>query len=392
MLKNIAYTFLSKLWAMLLTFLLILLTTHYLGKEGRGEISNWTAAINLLTQIGLCFGGPALVYFASRYNNKHLLKNIFTYNVFLSILSIGIIYIFYRQLNLSIYIPIIAFINVSFLSFSILLTGHNKIGKVNKLNNICITLQAAFFASTCYYTEPTGIIYLICFAGSLLLTSIIGYSYLDREQTPALSNTVSLNNFLAKGVYSQLSNIFQLMNYRLSYFLIPFFLDESFLGIFSVAIALGEAVWLAGKSLAFINLGNVASGQIDKSSIKRSILLSFIITGMCCLVLYIIPNETYGYVFGKQFIDVKQQLIYLFPGIILCSLSFVPAAYFAGKGEFKYNNMVAILGFVLTALLNYVYIPKFELQGAALSFDVALGVSSIILLGVFYRKINIIQK
>lgn len=117
MLKNIAYTFLSKLWAMLLTFLLILLTTHYLGKEGRGEISNWTAAINLLTQIGLCFGGPALVYFASRYNNKHLLKNIFTYNVFLSILSIGIIYIFYRQLNLSIYIPIIAFINVSFLSF-----------------------------------------------------------------------------------------------------------------------------------------------------------------------------------------------------------------------------------------------------------------------------------
>ncbi len=389
MLKKIAYTFLSKMWALVLTFLLILLTTHYLGKEGRGAISNWTAAINLLTQIGLCFGGPALVYFASRYNNQHLLKNIFRYNIVVSILSVGIIYIFYQQLDLGIYIPIIAFINVVFISFSMLLTGHNRIGKVNVLNNICITLQVAIFAFICYTMQPTAIIYLLCFAAALFATSIIGYLFLNNERTTTLPNMVTQNSFVSKGVYSQMSNIFQLMNYRLSYFLIPFFLNESYLGIYSVAIALGEAIWLAGKSIALINLGNVASGQIDKSSIKRSILLSFTITGICCLILYIIPNETYIYVFGKQFFEVKQQLIYLFPGIVLCSLQFVPAAYFAGKGDFKYNNIAAICGFVLTALLNYIYIPQLGLQGAALAFDVALAVSSIILLVSFYRKINI---
>ncbi len=373
---------------MVLTFFLILLSTHYLGKDGRGEISNWTAAINLLTQLGLCFGGPSLVYLASRYNNKHLLKNIFLYNILLTAISIAVIYIFYKQFDLSIYIAVIAFINITFLSLSMLLTGHNHIGSVNLLNNIFITLQVLFFALACYYTQPTAFIYLASLAAALLVTSIIGYTFLNTSPSPTLSNTITLNTFISKGIYAQLSNIFQMMNYRLSYFLIPFFLDDSYLGIFSVAIALGEAIWLAGKSIAFINLGNVAIGQVDKASIKRSILLSFIITGMCCLVLYIIPNQTYIYIFGKQFSEVKQQLTYLFPGIILCSLQFVPAAYFAGRGEFKYNNLAAICGFILTALLNYIYIPTLGLPGAALAFNVALGVSSILLLARFYNKIN----
>jgi hypothetical protein len=170
--------------------------------------------------------------------------------------------------------------------------------------------------------------------------------------------------------------------------LIPFFLSEAHLGIFSVAIALGEAIWLAGKSIALINLGNVASGHTDKPAIKRSILISFAITGISCLILYVIPNDLYMYIFGKNFSEVKQQLIYLFPGIILCSLQFVPAAYFGGKGKFKYNNYAAIVGFALTAILNYIYIPKLELQGAALAFDVALAVSSLILLVTFYKTIN----
>ncbi len=374
---------------MVLAFLLILLTTHELGREGRGEISNWTAAINLFTQLGLCFGGPALVYFASRYNNKHLLKNIFLYNIVLSIVSVGITFLFYKQLNLGIYIPIIAFINVAFLSFSMLLTGHNKIVKANMLSNIYITLHVLLFAIASYYMQVNSMIYLACFGTALLATSMIGYIFISKVDSPTLSDTVSMEVFVGKGFYSQLSNIFQLMNYRLSYFLIPFFLSGSYLGIFSVAIALGEAIWLAGKSIALINLGNIASGQIDKRGIKRSILLSFTITGMCCLVLYIIPTETYIYIFGKQFFDVRQQLIYLFPGIILCSLQFVPAAYFAGKGEFKYNNFAAIIGFLLTAILNYIYIPQLGLQGAALAFDVTLAVSSLILLGAFYKRIQL---
>ena len=53
---------------------------------------------------------------------------------------------------------------------------------------------------------------------------------------------------LKYGILGQTANVFQLINYRLSYYLIDAFAGRASLGVFSAATQISEGLWIFGKS------------------------------------------------------------------------------------------------------------------------------------------------
>ena len=64
------------------------------------------------------------------------------------------------------------------------------------------------------------------------------------------------------------SSILQILNQRISYFFISFFLSISDLGIFSLAVQITESIKLVGTSISDVLLTKLSNTKAKKESIQ----------------------------------------------------------------------------------------------------------------------------
>jgi O-antigen/teichoic acid export membrane protein len=272
---------------------------------------------------------------------------------------------------------------------SMILIGQERIRAINiitiaQILTIFVVLLVFYFLTD--YREV--MVYVIALYGSfgvLFLGTLVLVS--TRLRWGDLSGMKQvIRDILKFGSWAQTANIFQLLNYRISYYFIERFLGEASLGVYSTGVQLSEGVWLVPRSMSMVQYSRITNektreyaARITLAFSKIGVLLSILLVG----ILMLLPTSFYTWIFGPEFSGVKVVIISLAVGIITLSFSILISTFFIGLGKPVHSAIASGIGLVFTLGLSLWLIPIYGIVGAGIAASVAYTSSTIYQLILF---------
>jgi len=372
--RLIAITFMSRTGTAVLNFLTIILLSRFLGPDGKGIATRLIVIISGIQIVCDFMGGAALVYLSSRYSLRSLLVPAWTWSILVSITALILIRIIDPGLfqQYGAHIAVLSIINSTLNQHLHIFNGREKFRWVNLLNLlqalligislfIFLKVDTDVFAYTMALYVGWGIVWLISLVLLAEVSKKPAVALQDREATEDnWENVIPVANgmrILLKYSFSnQFGHLLQFANQRIAYFLLVDFA----LGIYSNAVSLAESVWLIASSIAMIQYGKIANNNDKNKAAEMTAVLfrsAVLLSTLACLVLLLVPVDVYTFLFGKEFAPVKENLLFLLPGIIFISGYLIIGHYFSGTGQFMKNNYAIAAGLAVTILsFGFLYI------------------------------------
>lgn len=274
-----------------------------------------------------------------------------------------------------------------------ILAGEQQIAVVNNAEFIGRVAQfvSIFILSAALYLSgkrlSVGALFLVTLSASVLINLLLLVSLGFRFQ---LSRDLSgLRGATAFAAPCYAANLAQFLNYKLDVFVVGFFAGTASVGRYTLAVSLGQLLWLMSNSVATVLLPKIAASKDDNVSIRhtaRVTRLSLWATAVCGLALAILATQAIPLAYGEAFRPSVMALLWLLPGIVLFSIANVLAAYIAGVGKPRLNLLVSGVSLVVTITLDLLLIPKLNLIGAAIASTVSYSLSALLLVVFFKRE------
>ncbi len=396
--RNVIITFSSKIAILLLNFFIVTITARLWGAEGRGLITLFATDLSMIAIFTNVFTSSSTSYYISKLGRNKLMSQAYLITFFIAAVIAAILSFTKDTANLS----VILFFTASLLG---LITFHNSLfigkQKINYFNLITILqplLHLGFMMVYHYIFQKIGIYnHNGCFAyfyGQMtsLFVIIILCHILTRKVTGEPFK-LQIDKYAIKqsfnfGWQTELSNLLQLFNYRLSYYFLDALSGLGSVGIFSIGVTISEAIWTLSKSISVVQYSNVLKkgDSIDsRRETSRMALISFVASTACMGILLLIPQQFFAWIFGPQFIGVKRVLLLMAPGVLAIAASNVFGNYFSAIGKLKILIAKSAIGLIITILLSIFLIPRFDIDGACIVNSSSYIISSIILIIWFKR-------
>lgn len=388
MLQKVLHTFITSLLIAGTTFLTTSLLSGYFGAAGVGEVGVFLFVCSLIAVLSAVFGSSTIVYVLPKYKFNTVFTVSFIWALLSSLLFTSIAFLFHydqQHTNWLIGISIIQSIFVNNLSFLLAL---NKIKAYNLFRLAQPVLLIALF-ETCHLTNQHISIdfYLMLIMISYVVPTIISLTYLSPNFRNNRFNFADFKKvvvtFFSFGGVGQLTNLFQQLNYRVSYFILALFWTKSDIGAMVLALTFVDGIWLFKNSISLLKYVQTSINEKTTYSNSGLIKISFIVTLGLLVTALLIPNPIYVYFFGRDFSSLKTLLMLMSPGILCMTATSVFANYFAGLGKVKFNLASAFTGFVVSVPFSYLLIKNYGIFGAAIANNIPLITGSFV---TFYLR------
>jgi O-antigen/teichoic acid export membrane protein len=392
MLKNISSTLITKLITAVLSFIVVVITTHAFGASGRGIIGILNVTIYFTVLVSGLIGGNNLVYLSPRRSIFNLFFASYIFSLIICVLSsIFVILIgflpsiyFYNVLILSI-ITCFWTINSYILIGKKLIKENNNVYLLSSFINIVVIIVlfkilhiqniASYIYSMYFYN---GIIFLF--------SLIIVLKEIDfRNEKFAFNSIYESFKF---GLYAQFSMLLQYFTYRSGYFFLNLTKGLEQVGIFSTAFQIVDSVWIISKSIALVQYSEVSNSKNTDDSIIQTLYLAkigFIVTAIVFIPMLIAPKALYSFVFGSDFGNIKTILLIFTFGAIVFGYSTVICHYFSGIGKYYYNTILSAIGLVLVIIPSVIFYKFYDMFVASLITSSSLFLYSILVTVVFIK-------
>ncbi|MDR2979615.1 MAG: polysaccharide biosynthesis C-terminal domain-containing protein [Bacteroidales bacterium] len=389
--KNILQTVFSKGLILLFNFAVVVISTQLWGAEGRGFIALFIADLGLIGILGNIFTGSSVSYYLSQLGASRLSGQAYLWIFITSILG-GAIFYFHenQQIALPFFITscffgIIAFHNSLFI-------GSQKINYYNILTLLQPALLLIFIIAF-YFLFPAIGYFIYFYAQIVSLTVLVGIALILRKRyiskLKLQIDKEAIGKSFAFGWQTELSNLLQFVNYRLSFYFLGALSGTAPVGVFSIGITIAEAIWIISRSISLVQYSHVLSHgdtpQARKETMKVSLISLWASLGTI-VILLLIPEPVFGFIFGEEFVGVKKVLLYLSPGVLAIAISNVYGNYFSAIGQLKILILKSGTGVIVTVLLSYLLIGKYGITGACIVNSVSYMITSVVLLVWFLKR------
>jgi len=375
-----------------------------LGSQGKGIYSLAILLPSLLVMLGSLGIGQASVFYVGK--KKYSPNKIFANNIILSFLLsivcflIGLVVIlFFRDslfpgiANIYLFLALFLIPFQFFLNFvNYILLGLQRIKEFNFisiLQSFVFLILLSIFLLIFKFGVKTVIVsnILSCFIGSVALfylaKKIIGNFHLH-------FNKSYFKDAFRYGFKVYLGNIIGFLHYRIDIFLINIFLNPIAVGLYSVATALSENIWLVSQSAGRVLFPKVSSETDEKRLnnftplICRNVLL---ITAIGAILLFVLGHWIITLLYSGKFLGSILPFKILLIGAVTMSGWRVLANDLYGRGRPELNIYISLASVTLNIILNILWIPKFGIAGAAWATTISYSVALIGILLV-YSKIS----
>ncbi|MBK8166503.1 MAG: polysaccharide biosynthesis C-terminal domain-containing protein [bacterium] len=213
----------------------------------------------------------------------------------------------------------------------------------------------------------------------------------DRElpadlDTRPLWRLVAFN--LRHGALGQLSAVAYFLLLRLDQGFLEHFRGAAEVGIYSLAVYVGELVWLLPGALTPLLVHSSAADATDlrrDRTAARAVRLGVGLTLAAALPLYIAAAPLLALAGGGQYADSVPALRALLPGIVAFAPGVVLAGDFIGRGRPHWNTQASALTVVINVVAALSLIPHQGAVGAAWASSLAYACGSAIMLWRFRR-------
>jgi O-antigen/teichoic acid export membrane protein len=394
--KNIYTTFASNFISALLNLLIAVVISQTLGAHVKGEQSIILTNIVIILLFNNIIGGATLVYIVPRFDNRKVLQYSYLW-AFMVCSGAFFITRFIPGINheLLLHTFILTFISALASANTMILLGKEKIPAKNAIQVLQISGVAIFLVFAIFVLKIENIhayIYALYFGygSSLLLSIILLAKHWKAGGQIADAKQPLIPSMFRFGFFNQLSHITQMLSLRLSYYLLLLFYSNESVGIYSVAVAITESVWLISKSIATVQYARITNSidesynrQLTVKLLRSSLLFSVLMI----FGLSILPVSFFRFMFGEEFGPVKKIILLLIPGIFFYNLYLIPGHYFSGKGKYHINTVASAIGLLVTLALGLILIPLYDFYGAAMTGTASFIATSAYAFIVF-RKIS----
>jgi len=376
MLRKIIGTFSTRVVCLFINLGIVVVTTKF-GTTEFGTIGLFLLGVMLLQTLTAFAGAPSLLYLLPRFDNFQLLFLSYVFGIITNILMCIVLYAI-TVLSATNLIPreFVGMLLLSsvFCSFYTINTQYflSK-EKINLYNNFAILqwgLLAGFlllFVFVFNQRDASG--YVNAYFLSYCISGVLSFAFLFKDVTfRGFSGIFSLLKKMLKfGFVIQIANLAQLLNGRLSVYVIEFLVGRKPVGLYNFGTKFTEMIWLIPQSISSVQYARIVNCKDDKAYAKKISLvflkLAFIFSVIGALALLFFPDAWIGRIFRPEFIEAKRVFYALGLGIVIFSGNIILSTYFAGFGKYKINMKASLIGLATLSLFCLICIPWFKQTG-----------------------------
>ncbi len=394
--SNIIATILSKSLILLLNFAVVVLTTQLWGADGRGAVAIFVADLSLISIFANIFTGSSVSYFFSRLGTSKLATAAYLWS-FLVPAGGALALLISGRLTEAPFLFAAASLMGLIAFHNSLFVGDQKISYYNLMT----VLQPALLLLcmlVCHYCWPQLGYYCYFFGqtASLLLMLLV-CRFLRHKMQLRLhwdfdhSSNMQLLSF---GWKTELSSLLQFFNYRLTYYLLAYFISRGSVGVFSIGVTIAEAIWIVSRSVSMVQFSNVLKQGNTMQSRKETMSLALVSLGIsaaCLLVILLLPASLFVFVFGPEFGEVKRVVLLLAPGILAIAFSNVLGNYFSAIRKLNILIVKSLIGLIFTLVLALWLIPRWQIDGACMVNAASYLISSVVLFLYYLSKKSVVD-
>ncbi len=274
-----------------------------------------------------------------------------------------------------------------------ILSGRQQIAVVNNAELIGRLTQffVLFILAGALYLSgrrlSVWVLFVVSLGISILINLLLLFSLAFKFQLS--SDTSGLKAALAFALPCYAANTAQFLNYRLDVFIVGFLAGASSVGRYTLAVSLGQLLWLMSTSVASVLLPKIAASSDTAESIKQTARinrLSLWATVLGGAALAVLGSVAIPLLYGEAFRPTVAALLWILPGIVVFSNANVLAAYIAGIGKPRLNLYASGLGLLVTITLDLILIPKLGIVGASMASTASYSLSAILLVAFFVKQ------
>lgn len=398
--SNISWQFGGKLLLMMLSFMVNIFVTRYLGASRLGDlqyVNSIFAFFGIFTYLGL--NGILLNDLVS-YPNKNEL-NITTVFVMKLIggtigfiIFILIMYFNYGRQSIEFSLSVIIGLTLLFKPFDTLSVFFDAKVKAkykvisNSLSNIIVASYKVLIV-----IAGAGLIY---FGSAVLLTSVISaliaiFFIINKFDLDFSKFKFSFS--LAKSLFSKswlliFSSIFGVIYLKMDQVMLKWFKDSAEVGIYSVAVSLSE-IWyfIPGIIVTTFTPRLISIRKKNKNTFKKKLqtgydflfLIAFSVSILISLMAHPVINLLYGSEFSESAYILQ---IHIWSGIFIFMRTLF-SKWIIMENLFKYSLYTHAIGAIVNIVLNIFFIPYYGAIGAAIATLISYAFSSFIALFFF---------
>jgi O-antigen/teichoic acid export membrane protein len=389
LLKKIAHTLFSKGSTAFINFAILLITSKVLGGEIRGEITLFVLNIAIIQIVNEIYTGYTLVHFIPKFSFKKLYKFGFLWVAVCTLVLSVFFYLFNVRMGGNwVHLFLLSFIVILHSFHLVFILGKEKIKLYNWLSfsqPLILLLSLLIFIFVLQQKSVTS--YIISMYISFVPPAIISSIYIFKEyRNPIKQEVFLVKQVFTNGFYNQFAALTHMLSNRYNYYLLS---TNLLVGVYSSATSLIESVWLISGSVTPIILTHVANSKQNEENKHITFVLAklcFLLSIVCVLVLYFIPDVFFVFLLGDDFAETKHIMLLLSPGILCVSFSSIIVHYYSGIGQQKTIALANLCGFITTISLGYTLISNYSVIGACYVSSISYFITSMILLIVFMRK------
>ena len=383
-----------------------ILLARLLGPEARGTFGIALQLSTLGVQIG-CLGiHSSNLFYSAKDSSKVpvIVGNSLVLSVVLGIVVImlmsGFFYAFpeYRPLEGDIltlallWVPI----GIAYLLLQNILPGVQDIKGYNYSEIAFRIFGVLLFliAIALFKTYSIEVIYSTTFISPLLVTIWVVWKLRTYGKISVSFKEMRLSISYATRIY--ITMIFAFVMLRANLFMIKDMLGVKEAGYYSVVLNIADLFTLISASIGMILYSKSSSMNHNKQrwnmTIKAAVLCTLILL-FAISVFYFNNEYVISLLFGKEFSAATIPSNYLLIGIFFIGVQTIFMQYLASIGLPKITLYLWGLGAGLAIVLNYIFIPKFGLNGASIASSITYGVFaiSVMICAFYYGKKDVIK-
>ncbi|MDO9695573.1 MAG: polysaccharide biosynthesis C-terminal domain-containing protein [Candidatus Latescibacteria bacterium] len=193
---------------------------------------------------------------------------------------------------------------------------------------------------------------------------------------------------LKAGWQGQLSAVVSLLHMRLALALVAAWHGTQAVGVYSVAVMIGEVLWLLPSALQPLLVWSSAAGdgEAGVATSARAVRIALAATAAAACLAAIAAPLLLAPVFGERYRPAVPALWALLPGIVACAPGAVLAGDFIGRGRSAWNTQASLVTLAVNAGAGLLLIPRHGPLGAALATSLAYAVGSGVML-IRFRQV-----
>ena len=406
MFRKIIGTIGTRVISAVLTLLISVLNARCLGPANLGTIALIILSVTFIQLFNNFIGGGALIYMTPRAGFFKLFVSGYAWTLVITVLA-SFIFEFTGSLSRQLeviphgyFIEVLALAMVmSFTSVNyMLLLGKEQVKTYNFLTLLqIIVLIITLLTSVFVFHVRTVMAFYWAILISYLISFIASFFPLLKfwKFEPLKGMKRLFGDMLRFGTYTQFANIFQLMNYRVGYYMVDIWFGHATLGIMSLGFQISEGLWIISRSLAMVQFTRISNAMDFDYSVRLTLILSkitILVTTVAVLCLVALPEFFFQMIFGREFGEIRIVIAFLGFGIIALSFSMILSQFFSGVNKPYHNTVSSAIGLVFTFGLGFLIIPRYGIIGAAVTASVSYSMSALYQFIVFSKMTRLRAK